>query len=219
MKMRIVESEWCQQLNYHRSIGVGYWKISSEIHWHGMSLSKAISSWLSLDVNRPKVTNWNEVEFAFDPTVLMYHFNVIFFTFQTEKGVPDGKAFDSHENFEHQIESRMRKLNWSNDPADSAKIAKQLEALITPRIDRKIRKGKISFYFPTEILLSKKISPLKQILKKFCSLFTLSLRFWHQEVSKARNVTENCPDKFKMVKALTYCSIRVLKMASILGWV
>ncbi|KAM3172884.1 hypothetical protein ACTXT7_013638 [Hymenolepis weldensis] len=59
----------------------------------------------------------------------------------TEKGVPDGKAFDSHENFERQIESRMRKLNWSNDPTDSAKIAKQLEALITPKIDRKVRKS------------------------------------------------------------------------------
>ncbi|VDO04387.1 unnamed protein product [Rodentolepis nana] len=59
----------------------------------------------------------------------------------TEKGIPDGKAFNNHENFERQIESRMRKLNWSNDPQDSAKIAKQLEALITPKTDRKVRTG------------------------------------------------------------------------------
>ncbi|KAM7536142.1 hypothetical protein Aperf_G00000101339 [Anoplocephala perfoliata] len=54
-----------------------------------------------------------------------------------DKGIPDGKAFDNHENFERKLESRMRKLDWSNEPLDSAKIAKQLEALLTPRFNRK----------------------------------------------------------------------------------
>ncbi|EUB60953.1 kinesin family member 26 [Echinococcus granulosus] len=58
-----------------------------------------------------------------------------------EKGVPDGKAFNAHESLERKLESRMRRLNWSNDSSSNSKIVKQLEALLTPRTDRKIRRG------------------------------------------------------------------------------
>ncbi|KAL5970950.1 hypothetical protein TSMEX_001257, partial [Taenia solium] len=58
-----------------------------------------------------------------------------------EKGVPDGKACNTHENLERKLESRMRKLNWSTDSSGTSKIVKQLEALLTPRSDRKIRRG------------------------------------------------------------------------------
>ena len=59
-----------------------------------------------------------------------------------EKGVPNGKAFETRENLERKLESRMRKLNFANDSSGSAKLAKQLEALLTPRSDRKVRRGK-----------------------------------------------------------------------------